>query len=81
MIVTSVVVLAIVGSAFAFNAKKLTKFCVTTSSGVGNCYTIDPSKRTTVVPGSVVLQYATDWDGSECTTNTACNTLARFVHD
>lgn len=81
MIVTSVVVLAIVGSAFAFNAKKIGVFCVTTSGGSGSCYTIQPSKRTTTVAGSVVLKYIVDWDGAICNSTSPCNTTARFTTD
>ena len=80
MIVTSVVVLAIVGSAFAYKAKGgIGKFCVTTSSGSGNCYTINNSKRTTDV--AVNLKYIVDWDGATCTTNSPCSTAASFTTD
>ena len=80
MIITSVVVLAIVGSAFAFNANKFGKFCVTTANGSGNCYTISESRRTTAID-ALTLKYIRDWDGAECTTQGACNTLGKFSDD
>jgi hypothetical protein len=82
MIVTSVIVLAIVGSAFAFNAKKIGGFCVTTASGSGNCYTIFPSKITTG-PG-VSLKYDPAFlsgDPADCKSTSACSTQANFLGD
>lgn len=81
MIVTSVVVLAIVGSAFAFNAKKVLPFCVTDGTANQNCYIISPSKITTT---GVSLLYYTEWDGSpaSCATGTkTCDTQAKFIKD
>jgi hypothetical protein len=80
MIVTSVVVLAIVGSAFAFNAKKIGIFCVTNKVANQDCYIIYFSKRTTGSGTSLI--YYTNWDGSvaSCTTGAnTCNTLAKFT--
>jgi hypothetical protein len=80
MIITSVVVLAIVGSAFAFNAKKTQTYCVTTSGGSGNCYTIAPSRRTT--GAGVTLKYVECWDPIDvCTSTSPCSTTATFVTD
>jgi hypothetical protein len=80
MIVTSVVVLAIVGSAFAFNAKKIGTYCVTTSGGSGNCYTIIPSKRTT--GAGVTLKYVECWDENDgCNSTSPCVTVAKFTTD
>ena len=62
MIITSAVVIAIVGSAFAFKTKRVGTFCVTFSnSGTPSCYIIHNSKRTTF--GGIFRRYYTDWDG------------------
>jgi len=82
MIVTSVVVLAIVGSAFAFNAKKIGKFC--TSGGTSTtCNTIlNNSKR---IAGTANIYYVVDWDGAACSTAATdthvCTTSAKFGVD
>jgi hypothetical protein len=83
MIVTSVVVLAIVGSAFAFNAKKIGKFC--TSGGTSttcNTPTLPNQKRVTGTPN---VYYVVDWDGAKCSTAAAdthiCTTSALFNQD
>jgi hypothetical protein len=81
MIITSVVVLAIVGSAFAFNAKRIGEFCVTTANGSGNCYTITQSKRTTATDAPVTLKYIVDWDGAVCGSSSPCNTQSKFTDD
>jgi hypothetical protein len=77
MVITLAVVLAIVGSAFTFNANKGAKFCVTTSGGSGNCYIIT-SKRTTV---GVTLRYEPNWDGVVCNGSSPCSTLGTFTLD
>lgn len=89
MIITSVIVLAIVGSAFAFKAKKLIAYCVTDSAfgTPPSCYVIVPSKRTTNLNTGVQLRYYPTWDGdltpcqaggqNTCTVGGAF----RFVHD
>jgi hypothetical protein len=79
MVITSVVVLAIVGSAFAFNAKRIGKFCTTTSGGTGNCQILEESKRTTVA--GIQFKYVVNWDGNVCNNGSACNTLATFTED
>jgi hypothetical protein len=83
MILTLIVVLAIVGSAFAFKAKGVGTFCVTSGTANTNCVTIQNSKRTTT--GGVVRLYYTDWDGvlTHCTNGGTgtCNTSARFDID
>lgn len=82
MIVTSVVVLTIVGSAFAFNAKKIGAYCVTDGTANQNCYIISFSQRTIGV--GISLNYYTDWDAGKtaCTGGTkTCNTLAKFTID
>jgi len=70
MIVTSVVVLAIVGSAFAFHAK-IFLFCVLTSTDPdADCTTaLDLPRRTTLSPGSSYKYYpAFDGDKIACST-------------
>lgn len=81
MIVTSVVVLAIVGSAFAFNAKKIGGFCVTTSGGSGSCYTIARSK---IVTTGIALKYDVNFlsgDPNDCHSTSSCTTSANFAAD
>jgi uncharacterized membrane protein len=73
MIVTSVIVLAIVGSAFAFKVKA-GAFCVLTSTASGDvCTAIKTNFRTTTVndPG-LNYKYFQNWDGdaTACTTTT-----------
>jgi hypothetical protein len=69
MIVTSVVVLAIVGSALAFNAKKQGVFCYSdTFNGTG---IVSPTGIQRVAVGtahSTKYYYIVDWDGTSCTT-------------
>jgi cell division septal protein FtsQ len=78
MIVTSVIVLAIVSSAFAFNAKKLAKFCVSNDSDTTCDQILDNSKRIT---GTANFKYIADWDGAACTSQTTCTTSVDLVHD
>jgi hypothetical protein len=78
MIVTSVVVLAIVGSAFAFNAKKIGKFCVSTNGDTTCDGTFNNSKR---VSGTNNAKYIVDWDGVSCTGLTTCTVDAHFEVD
>ena len=85
MIVTSVIVLAIVGSAFAFNAQKKAKFC--TSGGTSTtCNTISTFllKRVLTNPTPNVY-YVVDWDGVACSTASSdthiCTVSAEFTTD
>ena len=81
MIVTSVVVLAIVGSAFAFNTKKFGVFCLSGDINSTSCNTVNttPLKR---VSGINNRYYIVDWDGSSGTCNGAtCTTSAHFELD
>jgi hypothetical protein len=78
MIVTAVIVLAIVGSAFAFNAKKLAKFCVSNDVDSTCDQILDNSK---VITGTANFKYIPGWSGSACTGQTTCTTLVRLVHD
>ena len=78
MIVTSVIVLAIVGSAYAFNAKKIGKFCVS-EDGDNICDgVLNNSKRST---SGFLYKYIEDWDGVSCAGRTICSTNALFKQD
>jgi len=78
MIVTSVIVLAIVGSAFAFNAKKKNIFC--TSGGTSTtCNTITTGNTLKRDGGVANVYYVVDWDGGAC--NQTCTTSAHFSLD
>jgi hypothetical protein len=79
IVITSVVVLAIVGSTLAFNAKKIGKYCTTTSGGTGNCQILDASKRTTAA--GTQMKYVPCWDFGVCNNTSPCNTLATFTQD
>lgn len=64
MIITAVVVLAIVGSAFAFKAKGIGRFCVLdAASSNDNCttYLAANQKKTTALSG-ISWKYAPCWD-------------------
>jgi hypothetical protein len=80
MIVTSVIVLAIVGSAFAFNAKKVAVFCTSTQNNSTCDATI--GSRFIVGTGGTVVNYYQSWSGkaSECTAtgNTNCAPTIRL---
>jgi hypothetical protein len=82
MIVTSVVVLAIVGSAFAFNAKKIGKFCYS-SVYDGDCQASTTNQKRVAVgtEGSLKKYYVVDWDGAECLTTSACTVSSGFIVD
>ena len=84
MVVTSVIVLAIVGSAFAFNAKKKTIFCTSGDLTSTTCSTIlgdlITQKR---IAGTATTYYVVDWDGVACDANNThvCTTSAKFAND
>lgn len=82
MIVSSLVVLAIVGSAFAFKAK-VAVFCVDdTNVGTQSCYTITQKRITSVSQiGNETLFYKQLWDGSPSTCTSDCPTQALFRAD
>jgi len=82
MIVTSVIVLAIVGSAFAFNAKKLLTFCIdsnTTTGGTNDCDQTLPGQWIDNMFGATRYYYK-NWLGtpSTCTAtdNNNCPAVA-----
>jgi hypothetical protein len=79
MFVTSVIVLAIVGSAFAFNAKKLATFCVDTQSPFTNCDATTANKKIDPIGGSTIHYYA-NWDGAAATcTGNNCTSTVKVV--
>lgn len=85
MIVKSVIVLAIVGSAFAFKIKA-GAFCVLDAAATGShCTTFITGKRTVSV-GGIPYKYAQFWDGNKTTCTAANNFLCampeiRFAND
>ena len=80
MIVTSVVVLAIAGSAFAFTAKKTSRFCKsTTNTANQSCAVVN---RLVIESGNANTFYKSDWDGTTAgCTSTDCPTAIRLVAD
>ena len=79
MIVASVIVLAIVGSAFAFKAKT-GRFCILTTDAVGNtdnCTTIILDRKITTSTGLGITQYryAPCWDQDPIACTAANNHL------
>jgi hypothetical protein len=89
MIVTAVVVLAIVGSAFTFKAKGVGRFCVLTTigtSGVTNCTTyLGAIFKTTTDIDAAQWKYYPSFDGNPvtCTTtnNGLCTATTRLTTD
>jgi hypothetical protein len=78
MIVTSVVVLAIVGSAFAFNAQKKALFCTSVDLNHQTCGTITPGATQKRISGTGNAYYIVDWNGVACN-GAACTTSALFT--
>jgi hypothetical protein len=78
MIVTSVVVLAIVGSAFAFHAK-IGRFCITAANaGDSKCTTFTAANlkiTTSTAPGTTAYKYYPTFDGDQTACTTATNSL------
>jgi hypothetical protein len=81
MIITSVVVIAIVGSSFAFNAKKIGKFCISGSLVRTTCDIITSDVKR--ISGTPNTNYVVDWDGTGCTSSNPipCGTSAHFAAD
>jgi hypothetical protein len=77
MILTSVIVVAIVGDALAFNKKKSDAFCVSLDAN-DSCDTILYNKR--IVPfGATIYLYYAGWDGDPLLCgSTNCTTLVRL---
>lgn len=75
MIVASVAVLAIVGSAFAFKAKVAT-FCILTTLDAGdNCTTYTKDKKITTSLAGIQWKYYPTFDGNPTTCTAANNHL------
>jgi len=73
MIVTSVVVLAIVGSAFAFHAK-VGRFCVLTTTDPGdNCTTLLDLPRKTTTGAGLAYKFYPCFEGDKTACSTANN--------
>lgn len=78
MIVTSVIVFAIVGSAFVFNEKKLAVFCTSGSLNSTSC-----NRKVSGVKlcnGAGTAYYVVDWDGATCN-GQVCTSSACFLQD
>jgi hypothetical protein len=84
MIVTSVVVLAIVGSAFAFKAKK-GAFCILDAAASGSTCTTYLQGEKIVTIGGTSFKYFPAWDGdgTACTAsgNTLCTATFKLALD
>jgi hypothetical protein len=81
MIVTSVVVLAIVGSAFAFKVKR-GNFCITTTLASTQCTIIVDDFKTTTDTEVNQVKYFPNWLGvpTDCSgTNTNCTGTIRLT--
>jgi len=74
MIVTSVIVLAIVGSAFAFSANKYLVFCIDSNTNAGGDDDCDGTLPGQFIDNSLgaTQYYYTNWDG-KATSCTASN--------
>lgn len=83
MIVTSVIVLAIVGSAVAFKTK-VKPWCANTD-GSNNCTMITGPKRIVPAPFGQAFKYYPDWDGdgSKChfANNGLCTATFNLIDD
>lgn len=81
MVVTSLIILAIVGGAFAFNAKKQGKFCYTDTFN-GTCQVSDNNLKRVAVgtEDSFKRYYVVNWDGEGCASET-CTIPSGFIGD
>jgi hypothetical protein len=79
MIITSVIVIAIVASSFAFNAKKIWKYC--TSGGTStSCNTVS-SPNLKRIMGTPTVYYVPCWEGTPACTGITCTVSALFSID
>jgi hypothetical protein len=82
MIVASVIILAIVCCAFAFNAKKIWKFCYSdTFDGVCQASPANLKRVTVGTEGSVKKYYVPCWEGEACNSSSGCTVAAGFIAD
>jgi hypothetical protein len=72
MIVTSAIILVIVGSAFSFKAKKF-PFCVTSNLSSNTCITYIANQK--IVSIGTDFKYYPCWDGDGTACTAANNTL------
>jgi hypothetical protein len=82
MIVTSVIIIAVVSSAFAFKAKKMGNFCYSITFN-GICI-VSPFGLKAVPAGSphsAKYYYVIDWDGASCNSASSCTAAAGFLPD
>ena len=78
MISTTVIVLAIIGSSFAFNAKTIWTFCTSVNLSSTSCNTVTIGQKR---GGSVrTAYYVTCWEGESCNGIT-CTVSANFTDD
>jgi hypothetical protein len=85
MIVTAVVVLVIVGSAFAFKSK-IGVFCVLDSTKAGtNCTTIIITEKKTTTSGGILWKYYPSFDGDKTACivagNGKCTATVRLINN
>lgn len=78
MIITSVIVIAIIGSAFAFNAKKIWKYCTSGGLSSQTCNMVTANQKR--VTGTNTAYYVPCWEGEPCTGIT-CTVSAAFAAD
>jgi hypothetical protein len=79
MIITSVIVIAIIGSAFAFNAKKIWRYC--TSGGTStSCNTVSGANQKRIT-GTPTVYYVPCWEGTPACTGITCTVSALFAGD
>jgi hypothetical protein len=82
MIITVVIVLAIIGSAFGFKARKRGSFCIAESGT--NCTTYISGQKI-VSSGGTLFKYYPTWacDGVQCTAanNGLCTATVRLTLD
>ena len=80
MIVTSVVVLVIIGSVFSFNSKKIGLFCVS-NAGTNQCDAILQDRKITTGVGTTFKYLACwDFDQAKCTgTNNNCTATVKLT--
>jgi len=73
MIVTSIIVMAIVGSAFSFKTK-VGAFCVTSNTSSTNCTTFKLGVKITTDVLATIYTYSPAWDGDRAACTAAGNT-------
>jgi hypothetical protein len=77
-LMTSAMVLAIVGSAFAFTAKRAGAFCVSNTGANQNCFVL---KDHMIVEGNTNFWYQQNWNGNRLTCPGNCPTPIRLIEN